>query len=80
MSDYIDVRVKFDKEVEDEGTPYEYVYYSPQAVFLLDSSIPEDYIDGIGETAAQSDFYQIDVSNAFLGALGGEDTYFERRY
>ena len=48
MSDYIDVRVQFDKEVEDEGTPYEYVHYSPQAVFLLDSSIPEDYIDGIG--------------------------------
>ena len=80
MSDYIDVRVKFDKEVEDEGTPYEYVRYSPQAVFILDSSIPEDYINSIGEIAGQSDFYQVDVSNAFLSALGGEDTYFERRY
>lgn len=80
MSDYIDVRVKFDKEVEDEGTPYEYVHYSPQSVFLLDSSIPEDYIDSIRETAGQSDFYQVDVSNAFLSALGGEDTFFERRY
>ena len=80
MSDYIDVRVKFDKEVEDAGTPDEHVHYSPQEVFLLDSSIPEDYINSIGEIAGQSDFYQVDVSNAFLRALGGEDTYFERRY
>ena len=80
MSDYIDVRVKFDKVVEDKGTPYEYAHYTPSEVFLLDTSIPEDYIDGIGETATQSDFYQIDVSNAFLSALGGEDTYFEGRY
>lgn len=63
---YIDVRVHFDKETEEDG----YNHYSPISVEGLGGTIPEDEQGSIGEAAHQSDQYTVYVSNAFLTALG----------
>lgn len=64
---YIDVRVHFDS-YEEEG----YTSYDPKSVEVIDSDIPNEGRDGIAEAAGQSDIYTVNVSNAFLYALGEE--------
>lgn len=64
---YIDVRVHFDSCDEDD-----YTYYEPKYVEVIDSDISDEDRDGIAEAAGQSDTYTVDVSNAFLYALGEE--------
>ena len=64
---YIDVRVHFDSYEEDDYTGYE-----PKSVEVIDSDISDEDRDGIAESAGQSDIYTVNVSNAFLYALGEE--------
>lgn len=64
---FIDIRIVFEKEVE-RFDGEDYISYRPVQVRPLASNI-DLYAEGIAETAGQSDFYQIDVSNAILHAL-----------
>lgn len=64
---YIDVRVHFNPYEEDDYTSYE-----PKSVEVIDSDISDEGRMGIAESAGQSDTYTVNVSNAFLYALGEE--------
>lgn len=64
---YIDVRVHFDSYEEDD-----YTFYDPESIEVIDSDISVEDRSGIAEAAGQSDIYTVDVSNAFLYALGEE--------
>lgn len=64
---YIDIRVHFDSYDEDD-----YTFYDPESLEVIDSDISDGDRDGIAEAAGQSDTYTVDVSNAFLLALGEE--------
>lgn len=64
---YIDIRVKFEVDEEEDG----YKHYIPVSVLHLNSDLSENDCGSIAESAGQSDTYQVEVSNAFLLALGG---------
>lgn len=70
MTDFIDVRVYFDTEVEvweeDDET---YVHRTPVSCQVVNTNIDDNGLEAIAEAAHQSDLYTVGVTNAFLDAL-----------
>lgn len=73
MAHYIDIRIHFDEVQE---FPDEPAFLDISEISHIESTIPEDKILGIQESLVQSDFGQIDLPNAIIDAIGGEDTKF----
>lgn len=71
MMKYIDIRLEFDEEIEDD-----YTYYELARVRPLESTVPEGSLIGICESLAQSDFGQIEMPNAIIEAIEGNTTTF----
>ena len=59
---YINIRVEFEEENN---------HYEPSVVSFRGSDIPEEFLEGIADSAFQSDVYTFCVANAVLEALGG---------
>lgn len=68
---YVDIRVTFEEEKEDFGDGDIYTYLTPTKVEAVGNNFDFGQGEDVSETAGQSDFYQIDVSNAFLWCLDG---------
>lgn len=73
-SEYVDLRIVFNKTVErfDYGGSFEYSSdLEPVLIKHVGSSLSKDELDQIAESAFQSDRYTVEVSNGVLQALGG---------
>ena len=73
---YIDIRLHLDKEVEDYGDGDVYTHFDIAGVERIKiKGIEEDQLDGLAETVAQSDHYQIYLFGAITTALDTEGTH-----
>lgn len=73
---YVDIRVTFEENEEDLGEGDIYTYLTPTKVEAVGNNFDFGHGYDVAETAGQSDFYQIDVSNAFLRCLDGTSSVY----
>lgn len=66
--DFVDLRIYFEREEEDD-----YTFFIPVQVKRKRTSLTEEQLDAVAESAGQSDRYQVGVCNALLLALGEEE-------
>lgn len=64
---HIDIRIELD-ESEEGG----YVYYNVSAVRRISTDLTDSELDSVAESAHQSDFWQIGVSNAIFSIFGSK--------
>lgn len=73
---YIDIRLHLDKEVEDFGDGDVYEHFRITGVERVKTKgIEEDQLDGLAETVAQSDHYQLYLSHAVASSIDSEGIY-----
>jgi hypothetical protein len=68
----MDIRIVFDKTADDYEPDYE--YFTPVKSFRLATNIPDEDLDSVAETWAQSDHYLLLSDNVILDALSDPDT------
>lgn len=73
---YIDIRLHLDKAVEDfgDGDVCEHFHITGVERIKI-KGIDEDQLDGLAETVAQSDHYQIYLFGSVVSALDREGTH-----
>lgn len=66
------VEIEFDEWVEEYEGEDPWAYYEPSAVRLHpDTDMDEGQLDSLGETVAQTDFWQVDMWNNIASVIGG---------
>lgn len=69
---FMDIRIVFEKRTDefDDG----YTYFEPVEAYQLATNIPHDDLDGVAETWAQSDHYQLLSPDIIVAALSDYGT------
>lgn len=69
---YLDIRIVFKKR-RDEYDP-DYTYFEPVLAYPKKSSVPEDELDSVAETWAQSDHFILLSPDIIVSALSNQRT------
>lgn len=73
---YIDIRLHLESEVEEFGPNDTYEHFDIRSVERIKvKGIDEGQLDGLAETVAQSDHYQINLHNALFTVIAQEGEY-----